>query len=142
LLREPDEVENALARENGDEDKVIVFEERSAIIEHCDAAPRVWADAFATLHPDRPPPYVTPGEWGIFVDDCERFIDRWAVDASSLGWTPNNLFGWDPCRPFPLIAIHIGLGWHIKGGIVVKVAENDAIILQPSGREVSFEKRC
>jgi hypothetical protein len=115
-------------------------EERAAIVEHDGGAPRAWAEAFAKLHPDRPPQHVTPRQWSIFVDDCGRFIDRWAVRASALGLNPGDLFGWDTCRPFPLIAVRIGLGWRIEGRTVVEVTSNAATVLKLNGQQVIFRR--
>jgi hypothetical protein len=117
-------------------------EERAAIIEHDGGAPRAWADAFARLHPDRPPPDVSYRQWRQFVDDCGLFIDRWAVKSGALGWIPEHLFGWETCRPFPLAAMHIGLGWRIDGGTVVVLTENAAVVVQANGQRFTLERRA
>jgi hypothetical protein len=110
----------------------------AAIIEYDGGAPRAWAEAFARLHPDRPPREVSYRQWVQFVDDCGRFIDRWVVKKGAMGWSPDDLFGWDPCRPFSLIATRIGLGWRIEGGSVVDVTESDATILRSNGQRIKF----
>lgn len=126
----------ATARREGAE--VVIFEERAPNIDA--GASRKWADAFGRLHPDRPPRDVAFSQWRQFVDDCGLFMDRWAIKANALGWTLDNLVGWDLGRPFPLIAIHIGLGWHIKGGTVVDVTSNAATVLKPNGQKVIFRR--
>ena len=105
-------------------------------------APRAWADAFARLHPDRPPPHVSYRQWRRFVDDCGLFVDRWAIRARELGWNPEHLFGWETCRPFPLAAMHIGLGWRIDDGAVVALTENAATVVGINGRRLTLERRA
>lgn len=132
--------EYVTAGENDEVDEIAAFEERAAFVEYDGEAPRPWAEPFARLHPERPPHHVTFREWRQFVDDCGWFIDRWAHKADALGWTPDDLFGWDPGRPFSLIAMRIGLGWRIEGGTVVAVSRNVATIHQSNGQPVSFRR--
>jgi hypothetical protein len=105
-------------------------------------APRAWADAFARLHPERPPPEVSYRQWRQFVDDCGLFIDRWAMRARDLRWSPEHLFGWETCRPFPLAAMHIGLGWRIDGGTVVALTANAATVIRANGPRLTLERRA
>jgi hypothetical protein len=131
-----------LARAPVDEERVAIFEERAAITEHDGCVPRSWADAFAKLHADRPPPEVSYRQWRQFVDDCGLFIDRWATKAGALGWIPNHLFGWETCRPFPLAAMYVGLGWRIDGGTVVALTEKAATVIRVNGLRLTLERRA
>ncbi len=116
-------------------------EERAAIIEYDGGAPRAWAEAFARLHPDRPPRDVSYRQWRQFVDDCGRFIDRWAVKADAWAGPLDDLFGWDTFRPFSLIAMQMGLGWRIEGGAVVDVKRNVATIHKPNRQPICFRRQ-
>jgi hypothetical protein len=131
-----------LASVSVDEDQVAFFEERAALVAHDGGVPRSWADAFVRLHADRPPPHVSYRQWRQFVDDCGLFIDRWAVRAGELRWTPEDLFGWETCRPFQLAAMHIGLGWRIDGGTVVALTENAATVIGINKQRLTLGRRA
>jgi hypothetical protein len=70
------------------------FEERAAIIEEGAQVPREWADAYARILDEPAPPYFDPNDWASTLDACGRFLDQWAVTATRLGWTADELFGW------------------------------------------------
>jgi hypothetical protein len=72
--------------------------ERAPFVEHDGAIPREWAEGFARLDPDRAPGDVPPRRWQRFVDDACTFLDRWAAQASALGWSTHDLFGCDRDR--------------------------------------------
>lgn len=112
--------------------ELIPDEERSAIIEADSGAPREWAEGYARLLTLPPLVNVPPGRWKIFVDDCGRFLDRWAGTADALGWTASELFGVG-CRN-PVGAVHLaGLLWLLRGADLIALTETVATIRLPSG---------
>jgi hypothetical protein len=101
-------------------------EERAAIVAEGTGAPRVWAEGFARLDPDRPPADVPPRRWLQFVDDCGRFLDGpFCTVAVALGWGPYDLFGCDRDRPFARVD-QAGLLWLLNGDRLVALSENTA----------------
>jgi hypothetical protein len=116
------------------------YEERAAFIEFDGGIPRMWAEALARLHPDRPPPEITPRQWWNFYNDSAKFIDRWALQVAATGWTLSDVFGWDPRTPFQLISVRIGLGWHIDGGSVIDLTERAATIVRPNGQRLTVQR--
>lgn len=69
--------------------EVEVDPERAAIIEVDAKAPRLWAEAYASLCWTRQlPEGVSPAEWVRIRDRVGRFIDRWSARAERLGWRP------------------------------------------------------
>jgi hypothetical protein len=106
------------------------------------ASPRrdAWAEALARLHPDRPPPEITPRQWWNFYNDSAKFIDRWAPQVATTGWTLSDVFGWDPHTPFQLISVRIGLGWHIDGGSVIDLTERAATVVRPNGQRLTVQR--
>lgn len=116
-------------------------EERAAIVEYDGGAPRAWAEGFARLDPHKPPGDVPPRRWLRFVDDCGRFLDEgWAKRAADLGWGPLDLFGCDRERPFARID-ELGLLWMLKGGTVVELHRDRAILQTASGATQTYRRR-
>jgi len=71
---------------------------------------------------------VPPHRWRLFVDDVARFLDGgFAAKAAALGWTPFDLFGADPDKPFARID-KAGLLWLVSGTNVVALTKDVAII--------------
>jgi hypothetical protein len=116
-------------------------EERAAIVEHDGGAPRAWAEALARLDPNKPSGDVPPQRWLRFIDDCGRFLDGgWAAHAVSLGWGPLDLFGCDRERPFARVD-HLGLLWLVKGGTVVELHRDRAILETERGVRQCYRRR-
>jgi hypothetical protein len=108
-------------------------EERAAIVEHDGAIPRVWAEGFAHLYPDRPPSDVPLRRWQQFVDDVGRFLDGpFCTAAAALGWGSFDLFGCDHDKPFARID-RAGLLWLLNGGRLVMLTDNGATIETQTG---------
>jgi hypothetical protein len=115
--------------------------ERAAIVEHDGGIPHPWAEGFAQLHPDQPPPNVPPQRWVQFLDDIGQFLDGpFCAAATALGWGPLDLFGCDRDRPFARLD-HAGLLWMVKGNRLVALSEHAAIIEMPSGARQTFRRR-
>jgi hypothetical protein len=116
-------------------------EERAAFVEYDGGAPRAWAEALSRLDPASPPGDVPPRRWMRFIDDCGRFLDgEWALRAADYGWGPLDLFGCDRERPFARID-HLGLLWLLKGGTIIELQHNQAIIKTESGARQSYRRR-
>jgi hypothetical protein len=116
-------------------------EERAAIIEYGAGVPRDWAEGFARLDPRRPPDDVPGKRWLQFVDDCGMFLDGgWAAKAAELGWGPLDLFGCDRERPFARVD-HLGLLWLLKGGTVVELHRDQAVIRIADGARQTYRRR-
>jgi hypothetical protein len=116
-------------------------QERAAIAEHDGGAPRPWAEALARLDPSKPPGDVPPRRWLRFIDDCGHFLDGgWAARATALGWGPLDLFGCDRERPFGRVD-HLGLLWLVKGGTIVELHRDRAILQTESGVRQTYRRR-
>jgi hypothetical protein len=116
-------------------------EERAAVVEYDGCAPRAWAEALARLDPSKPPGDVPPRRWLRFIDDCGRFLDDgWATRATALGWGPLDLFGCDRERPFARVE-HLGLLWLVKGGTIVELHRDRAIVETERGAWQTYRRR-
>lgn len=115
-------------------------EERAAIVEYDGGAPRVWAEAFSRLDPNKAPADVPTRRWVSFINDCGRFLDDgWADRAVALGWGPLDLFGCDRVKPFARID-RAGLLWLLNGQKLLALAANAASITTASGGKLTFRK--
>jgi hypothetical protein len=116
-------------------------EERAAIAEYDGGAPRRWAEGFARLDPAHPPGDVPMKRWLQFIDDCGRFLDEgWACRAEDLGWGPLDLFGCDRERPVARVD-HLGLLWLVRGGRILKLLRDRAILKTTGGALQSYRRR-
>jgi hypothetical protein len=61
--------------------------------------------------------------------------------AAELGWGPLDLFGCDRERPFDRID-ELGLLWMLKGGTVVELHRNRAILQTASGATQTHLLQC
>lgn len=71
-------------------------DERAAITEEGAGIPRAWAEGFARMQCQTPPPGCSRAEWLAVIDAAGRFLDGWASQAAALGWTAIDLFGVGP----------------------------------------------
>jgi hypothetical protein len=61
------------------------------------ADPKHWRQGFLDLRSSVVPcPGFTMQSWGGAHEACVEFLDRWAEEAASLGWTTIELFGVHP----------------------------------------------
>jgi hypothetical protein len=74
-------------------------EERAAIIESDGGVPREWAEGFAKLCTMPRPPAYRPQRWARLIDAAGHFIDDWAMVATKLRWTTEQVFGVDAAAP-------------------------------------------
>ncbi len=111
-------------------------DKRAVIVEYGGAVPREWAEGFARLDPDKAPSDVPPQRWRRFIDDTCAFLDRWAAQASALGWLAHDLFGCDRDRPFARID-QAGLLWLLNGDrLVILTAETATIETTTGARQI------
>ena len=61
------------------------------------ADPKLWRQGFIDLRPSVVPcPGFTLQSWGGAHEACVEFLDRWADEAVSLGWSTLDVFGVHP----------------------------------------------
>ncbi len=87
------------------------LEERAAIAEFDGGAPRVYADAFASLQCQRPLT-VSDADWRQAINDAGLFLDEWGALAAEFQWKAVDLF--DVPRDGRLG----GLAWFLEGEAV------------------------
>jgi hypothetical protein len=123
------------------EDWHVLFDERAGIIEFDGGLPRASAEALARLDPTKAPGDVPARGWVQFIDDCGRFLDSgWASRVETLGWGPLDLFGCDRERPFARVD-HLGLLWLVKGGTIIDLHRDRAILETKSGARQTYWRR-
>jgi len=106
--------------------------ERAAIIEFEAGVPREWAEGYARLLGQPVRAGVEPARWRVFLDDCGRFLDRWAARADALGWQAHDLFGLSENRPAVRLDL-AGLAWLLDGRELVALTDMAAAIRTRSG---------
>jgi hypothetical protein len=115
------------------------FEERAAIVEFEAGVPREWAEGFARLCQMSRPLAIPPARWSELVDNAGVFIDRWAVQAASLGWNAADIFGCH--RQAPLARYDLqGLVFLIGSGEVVAITALSATIRTRGGATLIFRR--
>jgi hypothetical protein len=116
-------------------------EEHAAIVEHDGNIPRAWAEGFARLNPDHPPPDLPARRWLAFINDIGRFLDSpFCAVAMALGWGPYDLFGCDRDRPFARID-QAGLLWLLNGDRLFAMTENTATIETRTGARQTYRRK-
>jgi hypothetical protein len=115
--------------------------EPAASIQYEAGIPRDWVEGFVRLDPGCAPTDVPPKCWRTFVDDIGRFLEGgWAKKAAALGWGPYELFGADRDRPFIRLDKQ-GLCWLIKGGRLVGLSSDAAVIEISSGARHTYRRK-
>jgi hypothetical protein len=116
-------------------------EERAATVEHRGKVPRIWAEGFARLDPNRPPGDVPLKRWQRLVDDVGRFLDSpFSTVAAALGWGPLDLFGCNRDRPFARID-QAGLLWLLNGDRLLALTEHTATIETRTGARQTYRRK-
>ena len=75
------------------------LDERAALIEFGVNVPRRWAEGYAALCSMTPPAGFSLERWARIVDAVGSFLDRWASEAITCGWSDLDAFGCDRDRP-------------------------------------------
>lgn len=114
--------------------------ERAAIAKYDGKIPRVWAEGFARLDPDRPPAGVPLRRWRAVIDAIGTFLDRWAAEAAALGWQATDIFGTDSARP-EVTWLNAGPLWSGDGARVVEVHADRIIFETKGGARLSAYRR-
>jgi hypothetical protein len=60
---------------------------------------REWRDGLAKLQAMSCPRHFKSNRWELLISDARRFIDEWALQCASLGWTTLETFGVNPQAP-------------------------------------------
>jgi hypothetical protein len=106
--------------------------------------PVSYASALATLRAERPA-YVDAAGWQQAIEDGHRFITQRGKQAEALGWAPADLFGLQippekPALNYRRLSRYdqTGLIWLLHGRPVIALTETEAIILAPSGANLTY----
>jgi len=67
--------------------------ERAAIAQYSGGIPEEWCDGFAILQTMPRPDQFDYQEWQTLINDAGLFLDRWAMQATELGWQTHEIFG-------------------------------------------------
>jgi hypothetical protein len=102
--------------------------------------PEAWVQGFARLDPNRPPKGFPATWWREVIRDGELFLARWARQAADLGWSELDVFGCHKTAPSANYAA-MGLTLLTRGGRVVALSAETAIIEQASGSRLTFTRR-
>ena len=109
------------------------------IVEHNTGVLREWAEGFARLDGMAPPAGIAAHCWRELVDNAGRFIDRWAAQAGSLGWTTVTIFGCHPEAPLARCDMQ-GLVFVIGSGEVIAITAATATIRTRAGALQTFRR--
>jgi hypothetical protein len=123
------------------EDKVAEFAERAAIVEFEAGVPREWAEGLTRLGLSPRPNDFPEDLWRQLIDDCGRFIDRWAAKANRLGWSAVDVFGVQLIRPQTRYEA-VGLVHLIRGGEILDIGSARATIRTGDGRTITYLRRA
>jgi hypothetical protein len=116
------------------------YEECAAIIQYDADIPQEWAEGFARLCTMPKPRNISETRWAQTLDAASCFIDKWAVTASTLGWTTHDIFGVDLYRPE--VAIHsAGLIWLLQNKEIVVITADAVTVETISGARQTFRPR-
>ncbi|MEO5364157.1 MAG: hypothetical protein H7838_11120 [Magnetococcus sp. DMHC-8] len=75
------------------------YQERAAICEFDGGLPLEWAEGLARICTMQRPPEFPPQKWRAIIDAAGVFADRWARQASELGWSVHEVFGCHHAAP-------------------------------------------
>ncbi len=104
------------------------------------SAPAEWLEGFGSLDPNIAPLGFPAKWWRETIRDGELFLAKWARQAAHLGWTAFDVFGAHQTAPAANYAA-MGLVLLIRGGRVVAISAETAIIEQASGSRLTFTRR-
>src|SRR5262245_949743 len=87
----------------------------------------------------RCPEQVELRRWQQAVDDGYRFLTSWGEQASTLGWSGEDLFALHPVAPDARYDA-MGLVWLLRGRPVVALTASTATILLRSGSTLTYRR--
>jgi TubC N-terminal docking domain len=100
-----------------------------------------WAAGVARLA-TMPPPRTYPAHaWQQLIADGERFLERWAAQAHSLGWPSFELFGCHCRAPWGRIQ-GMGLVLLLRGDGIAALTEAEAVIRTRTGARQTYRRRA
>ena len=104
------------------------FEERAAICEFDGGLPREWAEGLARLCVMPRPDDINPRRWQSIINAAAIFSDKWARQASEMGWTVEQCFGVHQVAPSKRFD-HQGLLWSmsVPGETLIELTANMAV---------------
>jgi hypothetical protein len=88
----------------------------------------------------RPPPGFTAERWKQMVAAMERFADKHAAEAISLGWTTEDLFGLNPHAPATRYDGRGLAAFLSETDRIVSLSADAAVIESPSGSKLTFRR--
>ena len=112
-------------------------QERAAIARYSAGIPEEWCEGFAILQTMTRPDQFDPDEWDTLINDAGLFLDRWAAQATELGWQTHEIFGL--CVNGNRRRLDcMGLIPFLKGRPVVALTDSFAEIKTASGATLRF----
>ncbi len=97
-----------------------------------------WLGGVSKLLDTPHPEGTAPESWMLFLASCDSFMaGPLPGRASSLGWTAHNLFGCDNLKPVERVD-RMGLLWLLRGGRIVALTSESAVIEMPSGSRLTY----
>jgi hypothetical protein len=103
--------------------------------------PLEWRAGTSKLIAMRCPRRFKSSRWDLLVDDARRFVDEWASQCATLGWTTLDVFGVNPTAPDDR---QDGKGLVVLLGgyqMVAVEAEKAAVRSQRSGNMLTIYRR-
>ena len=113
--------------------------ERAAIIEFEAEVPRAWAEGFSRMLAMSRPAAVPEERWRLFIDDCGRFLDRWATQAAALGWQADDLFGWSTSGQLQQLDL-AGLVWALEGQEIAALTAASATVRTGDAAHLTYRR--
>ncbi len=78
--------------------------------------------------------------WQVLREDSYTFLRDHAARAHDLGWTPLDVFGVHPEKPWVRFD-YMGLIPLLSGAAIVALSDTEAVIEKPNGARLTFHKR-
>jgi hypothetical protein len=115
------------------------FGERAAIMEFDGGLPRQIAEALARLDTMPLPDGFAIAQWQEVIDRAARLADEWSARALALGWTAEDLFGFDPAAGDGTRGLAFSLA---RGDQVLSMSGTLAFIEDASGARRAFRRNA
>jgi hypothetical protein len=102
--------------------------------------PAEWGQGVALLLEAPTPRGYPPQAWQQLILDAERFLERWGMQAASLGWPVWELFGCHRQAPFGRIQ-GMGLVLLLRGRVLVALTDGEAVIRAATGARQTYLRK-
>ena len=114
------------------------FKEPATATESPADVPQGWLEGVSRLRGMTSPETVAPDSWAAFLGSCESFMaSPWPGKAASMGWDAYDLFGCHNLKPVARVD-RMGLLWLLRGGGVIALTSEAAVIEMPSGSRLTY----